>query len=69
VITPQTGIRAIDGLVTGWHDPHASHLGLLEAIGGSDLIARSYRAAAGRGYLWHEFGDVTLILRDEGGPS
>jgi S-adenosylmethionine:tRNA ribosyltransferase-isomerase len=69
VITPQTGIRAIDGLITGWHDPHASHLGLLEAIGGSDLIARSYRAAAGRGYLWHEFGDVTLILRDEAGPS
>jgi S-adenosylmethionine:tRNA ribosyltransferase-isomerase len=69
VITPQTGVRAIDGLITGWHDPDASHLALLEAIGGPDLIARSYRTAAERGYLWHEFGDVNLILRDEGGPS
>jgi S-adenosylmethionine:tRNA ribosyltransferase-isomerase len=35
---------------------------MLEAIGGRDLIARSYRAASERGYLWHEFGDVNLIL-------
>jgi S-adenosylmethionine:tRNA ribosyltransferase-isomerase len=69
VITPQTGVRAIDGLITGWHDPDASHLALLEAIGGPDLIPRSYRTAAQRGYLWHEFGDIHLILRDEGGPT
>jgi S-adenosylmethionine:tRNA ribosyltransferase-isomerase len=65
VITPETGVRAVDGLITGWHDPDASHLNMLEAIGGRDLIARSYRAASERGYLWHEFGDVNLIFRIE----
>ena len=65
VITPERGVRAVDGLVTGWHDPAASHLYMLEAIGGADLIARSYRVAAERGYLWHEFGDIHLILREE----
>jgi S-adenosylmethionine:tRNA ribosyltransferase-isomerase len=68
VITRRVGVRAVDGLLTGWHDPDASHLDLLEAIGGPDLIARAYRAASEHGYLWHEFGDVNLILRDEAGP-
>jgi S-adenosylmethionine:tRNA ribosyltransferase-isomerase len=62
VITPERGVRLVDGLLTGWHEPHASHLDLLEAVGGGELIARSYRAAADAGYLWHEFGDVHLIL-------
>ena len=62
VITQATGVRVIDGLLTGWHDPDAPHLEMLEAIGGPELIARSYRAASERGYLWHEFGDVNLIL-------
>jgi S-adenosylmethionine:tRNA ribosyltransferase-isomerase len=62
VITPDVGVRSVDGLLTGFHDPDASHLDMLEAIGGPDLIARSYRAASERGYLWHEFGDVHLIL-------
>jgi S-adenosylmethionine:tRNA ribosyltransferase-isomerase len=63
VIGPDAGTRAIDGLITGFHDPDATHLDLLEAVGGPDLVVRSYRAAAERGYLWHEFGDVNLILR------
>jgi S-adenosylmethionine:tRNA ribosyltransferase-isomerase len=63
VITPERGVRAVDGLLTGFHDPDASHLDMLEAIGGAELIGRSYRAASERGYLWHEFGDVHLILR------
>jgi S-adenosylmethionine:tRNA ribosyltransferase-isomerase len=65
VISPEVGVRAVDGLITGLHDPDASHVGMLEAIGGPDLIARSYRAATQRGYLWHEFGDVNLILREQ----
>jgi S-adenosylmethionine:tRNA ribosyltransferase-isomerase len=65
VINPEIGVRAVDGLITGWHDPDASHLDLLDAIGGPDLVARSYRAASQCGYLWHEFGDVSLIVRDE----
>ncbi len=62
VVTADSGVRTVDGLLTGWHDPEASHLDMLEAIGGPDLVARSYRCAAERGYLWHEFGDVHLIL-------
>ena len=62
VITPERGVRAIDGLLTGWHEPEASHLLMLEAVAGRDLLRRSYEASLASGYLWHEFGDVHLIL-------
>jgi S-adenosylmethionine:tRNA ribosyltransferase-isomerase len=55
-------LRAVDGLVTGWHEPRASHLDLLRAAAGSELLERSYLAALEHGYLWHEFGDSQLIL-------
>jgi S-adenosylmethionine:tRNA ribosyltransferase-isomerase len=63
VVTPERGVRAVDGLLTGWHEPDASHLLMLEAIAGRELLERSYAAARERGYRWHEFGDVHLILR------
>jgi S-adenosylmethionine:tRNA ribosyltransferase-isomerase len=62
VITPERGVRAIDGLLTGWHEPEASHLLMLEAIAGRELLERSYEASLAAGYLWHEFGDEHLIL-------
>ena len=62
VITPRRGLRAVDGLVTGWHEPEASHLHLLEASLGAELLARTYDAALDHGYLWHEFGDAQLVL-------
>ena len=62
VVTPEGGVRAVDGLLTGWHDPDASHLQMLEAVGGAALVDASYEAAARGGYRWHEFGDVHLIL-------
>jgi S-adenosylmethionine:tRNA ribosyltransferase-isomerase len=62
VIGPERGVRAVDGLITGWHEPEASHLQMLEAIAGPELLADSYRAALECGYLWHEFGDSHLIL-------
>jgi S-adenosylmethionine:tRNA ribosyltransferase-isomerase len=62
VITPERGLRAVDGLLTGWHEPQASHLRMLEAAAGPELLDRSYRAAVEHGYLWHEFGDSQLIL-------
>ncbi len=62
VITPDCGARAIDGLLTGWHEPEASHLLMLEAIAGRELLERSYEASLAAGYLWHEFGDEHLIL-------
>ena len=63
VVTPERGVRAVDGLITGWHEPDASHLLMLEALGGHELIERSYVAALACGYRWHEFGDTHLILR------
>ena len=63
VITPERGVRAVDGLITGWHEPEASHLRLLEAVAGADLLERSYESALEAGYLWHEFGDSHLIFR------
>ncbi len=63
VITPERGVAVVDGIVTGWHEPEASHLLMLEAIGGRPLLERSYAAAIAEGYLWHEFGDSHLILR------
>jgi S-adenosylmethionine:tRNA ribosyltransferase-isomerase len=62
VITPDRRLRAIDGLITGWHDPEASHLALLEAAAGRDLLRRSYESALSNGYLWHEFGDSHMVL-------
>jgi S-adenosylmethionine:tRNA ribosyltransferase-isomerase len=62
VIDPERELRAVDGLITGWHEPEASHLHMLEAVAGPDLLERSYRAALAHGYLWHEFGDSHLIL-------
>ena len=62
VITPECGVRAVDGMITGWHEPEASHLQMLEAVAGPELLKRSYAAALEHGYLWHEFGDSHLIL-------
>jgi S-adenosylmethionine:tRNA ribosyltransferase-isomerase len=61
VITPARGVHAVDGLLTGWHEPEASHLLMLEAVAGRALLERSYEASLAEGYLWHEFGDVHLI--------
>jgi S-adenosylmethionine:tRNA ribosyltransferase-isomerase len=63
VVTPEHGVRAIDGLLTGWHEPESSHLRLLEAVAGPELLERSYEAAHAAGYRFHEFGDSNLILR------
>ena len=62
LVTPERRPRAVDGLLTGWHEPESSHIQLLEAVAGPGLVERSYRAASDRGYLWHEFGDLHLIL-------
>jgi S-adenosylmethionine:tRNA ribosyltransferase-isomerase len=63
VVTPENPPRLIDGLISGWHEPDASHLLMLEAVAGRPLLERSYAAAAAHGYRWHEFGDVHLIVR------
>ena len=54
--------RVVDGLVTGWHPQGASHLSLLEAVAGPELVQSAYDAALAHRYLWHEFGDSCLLL-------
>ncbi|MDG9692046.1 S-adenosylmethionine:tRNA ribosyltransferase-isomerase [Streptomyces sp. DH17] len=62
VVTPERGVRVVDGLLTGLHEPEASHLLMLEAVAGRAAIDRGYEAAVRGRYLWHEFGDVHLLL-------
>jgi S-adenosylmethionine:tRNA ribosyltransferase-isomerase len=72
-ITPERGIRSVDAILTGLHEPRSTHLSMLEALVGSvsacPLAASgtkhlevAYSEALKRGYLWHEFGDLHLIL-------
>jgi S-adenosylmethionine:tRNA ribosyltransferase-isomerase len=62
VLGPDRPARAVTGLITGLHAPEASHLQLLQAVAGTQLVADAYRAAVAGGYLWHEFGDSMLFL-------
>ncbi|MEJ3656656.1 S-adenosylmethionine:tRNA ribosyltransferase-isomerase [Actinomycetes bacterium KLBMP 9759] len=62
VLGPDRPARVVTGLVTGWHEPEASHLLLLRAVAGDALVERAYAAAAERTYRWHEFGDSALLL-------
>jgi S-adenosylmethionine:tRNA ribosyltransferase-isomerase len=62
VVTPERGLWAVDGVLTGLHESDSSHLDVLRAAAGEELLARSYEAALEHGYRWHEFGDSHLIL-------
>jgi S-adenosylmethionine:tRNA ribosyltransferase-isomerase len=62
IVTPAGRLLAADGLLTGLHEPRSSHLLMLGAFADPDLLRRCYDAAAGQRYLWHEFGDVHLLL-------
>ncbi|WP_031047699.1 S-adenosylmethionine:tRNA ribosyltransferase-isomerase [Streptomyces sp. NRRL F-5650] len=62
VVTPERGVRVVEGLLTGLHEPEASHLLMLEAVAGRAAVGRGYEAAVRERYLWHEFGDVHLLL-------
>lgn len=62
VVTREQPPRIVDGLITGWHDPQASHLLLVESIAGAELAQTAYDAAVAARYQWHEFGDAGLFL-------
>jgi S-adenosylmethionine:tRNA ribosyltransferase-isomerase len=62
VITPRRGLSVVDGLLTGLHEPRASHLAMLEALAGREHLRVTYAEALREKYLWHEFGDLHLIL-------
>jgi S-adenosylmethionine:tRNA ribosyltransferase-isomerase len=62
VLGPDQPARVVNGLITGWHDPEASHLALLQAVAGPALVSAAYARAEQAGYLWHEFGDSCVLL-------
>jgi S-adenosylmethionine:tRNA ribosyltransferase-isomerase len=62
LVTPHTPPWAVDALFTGLHEPRSSHLLMLNAFAGAGLLRRCYAEAAAHRYLWHEFGDVHLLL-------
>jgi S-adenosylmethionine:tRNA ribosyltransferase-isomerase len=62
LVHPGRGVFAVDGLLTGFHDPGASHLAMLYAVAGRDLVRDGYEQAIRERYLWHEFGDSHLLL-------
>ena len=61
-ITPDRPMRAVAGLLTGFHEPTSTHLAILESIAGRAHIEAAYRTAVAERYFWHEFGDAHLIL-------
>ena len=61
-IDHQHRLRSVNGLLTGLHEPEASHLDLLSAFVPAEQIHAAYREAIAHRYLWHEFGDLNLIL-------
>ena len=62
VITPARGLRAVTAMLTGLHEPQATHLAMLEALAGLEHLEVTYAEALKEGYLWHEFGDLHLLL-------
>ncbi|MFE3102646.1 S-adenosylmethionine:tRNA ribosyltransferase-isomerase [Nocardia tengchongensis] len=64
VLSADRPARVVDGLITGWHAPGASHLHLLESVVGAQVVGATYRVALESGYLWHEFGDAALLFRN-----
>ncbi|MFE7096931.1 S-adenosylmethionine:tRNA ribosyltransferase-isomerase [Streptomyces erythrochromogenes] len=65
VVTPERGVRVVDGLLTGLHEPEASHLLMLEAVAGRAAVRLGYAQALAQLCLWHEFGDVHLLLKED----
>ncbi len=64
VVTPERPVRSVSSMLTGLHEPRSSHLAMLEALAGREHLRITYGEALREGYLWHEFGDLHLILAD-----
>jgi S-adenosylmethionine:tRNA ribosyltransferase-isomerase len=78
VVSTQRPVRSVSGIITGLHEPRATHLMMLEQVIAAALrsgsspaashaeaarhLERAYALAMEHGYLWHEFGDSHLIV-------
>jgi S-adenosylmethionine:tRNA ribosyltransferase-isomerase len=60
-ITGEHNLKIANGLITGFHEPEASHLDLISAFLNPSQIVKAYEEAIEKKYLWHEFGDLCLI--------
>lgn len=67
VVTAERGVRSVDGLLTGLHEPRSTHLAMLAALAGIDHLRFTYEQALRLGYRWHEFGDLHLLLQGADG--
>ncbi|ARI77401.1 S-adenosylmethionine:tRNA ribosyltransferase-isomerase [Halobacillus mangrovi] len=52
----------VDGLLTGFHEPEASHLDMLSSFLPANELLKAYEEALQNNYLWHEFGDMNLLF-------
>lgn len=55
-------MKIVNGLLTGFHEPKASHLHMLQAVAGFEHIDTAYQTAIASNYYWHQFGDLHLIM-------
>jgi S-adenosylmethionine:tRNA ribosyltransferase-isomerase len=62
IITPERGVKVFQGILTGFHEPRSTHMAMLSALAPVDHLEKAYTEAINREYLWHEFGDLHLIL-------
>jgi len=62
VVTPDRPLRSVSGLISGLHEPRATHLAMLESVSNRRHLELAYAEARRSGYLWHEFGDSHLVL-------
>ena len=61
-ITPGFEFMAVDGVITNFHQPGTTHLLLVEALLGRQLLAGAYEYALQNGYRFLSYGDGMLIL-------
>ncbi len=62
LITPEKTIKSVNAMLTGLHEPRATHLSMLQGLVSLDHINKTYQEAIEKKYLWHEFGDLHLLL-------
>jgi S-adenosylmethionine:tRNA ribosyltransferase-isomerase len=59
-----TGLRVVDAILSGTHEPGTSHYELLRAFTDDPTLGRASNELAARNYRTHEFGDSVLIERN-----
>jgi S-adenosylmethionine:tRNA ribosyltransferase-isomerase len=60
-IRPGHAFRAVDALLTNFHQPRTSLLVLVSAFAGRDRILAAYAHALAEGYRFFSYGDATFI--------